>query len=225
MKKLILPTLGTFLIGVVILGLLLFLPAGTIYYWQGWVFILVFMLSTNALGLYLSLNDPELLEKRKKAGPTKEESPIQRLVMMLLLVGIVAVFIVSGLDFRFGWSHMPVLIVLLGDVMVAAGLLANIPVFKANSYSGATVEIFDDQKVISTGPYGIVRHPMYSVCLVMALGVPLALGSWVGLVVMLFTIPALILRILDEEKLLKKDLPGYMDYTQKVPYRLVPHLW
>jgi protein-S-isoprenylcysteine O-methyltransferase Ste14 len=114
---------------------------------------------------------------------------------------------------------------LLGDVLVALGLYINLIVFKENSFGGSTVEVFEDQKVISTGPYALVRHPMYAGVLVMVIGVPLALGSWLGLAVLAITLPIFILRILDEERLLKKDLPGYANYTQKVRYRLLPYLW
>ncbi len=225
MKKLILPTIGTFLIGAIMLGVLLFLPAWTLNYWQAWVFIVVFMTSANAIGLYLSLKDPALLERRKKVGPTKETSPAQKIIMSMALLSIIGLFVFCAFDHRFAWSPVPPLGVLAGDVLIAISFLIYYFVFKENSFGGSTIETVEDQKVISTGPYALVRHPMYVGVLVMMMGVPIALGSWWGLAVLALTAPALMWRILDEEKLLKNDLPGYIEYTQKVRYRLVPYLW
>ena len=223
MNKLILPTLRTFLIGAFVLGILLFLPAWTLNYWQAWVFIVVFMTATNVVGVYLSLKDPALLERRKKAG--QEQSPAQRIIIFLILIASIALFVLSAFDHRFGWSPVSAPVSLLGDVLVALGLMLNLIVLRENSYSSSTIEIMKDQKVISTGPYALVRHPMYAASLVMIIGVPLALGSWFGLSVIVLTIPVLVWRILDEERLLKKDLPGYIEYAHKVRYRLVPYLW
>ncbi len=208
MGKLIILTARTFLIGAIVLGALLFLPAWTLAYWQAWVFIVVFMISVNVIGLYLSLKDPALLERRKKVGPAAEQN-----------------IVFSALDHRFGWSPVPAYVALLGDVLVALGLFVNLLVFRENSYGGSSIEIVNDQKVISTGLYARVRHPMYVGVLIMVIGIPLALGSWWGLAIIALTLPVLIWRILDEEELLKKDLPGYTEYAQKVRYRLVPYLW
>jgi protein-S-isoprenylcysteine O-methyltransferase Ste14 len=225
MKKLILPTIKTFLLGAIALGLLLFLPAWTLTYWQAWLFILVFMTCVNAIGLFLSLKDPELLEKRKKVGPAAETNPAQKVIMSLAILGILALLIISALDHRFGWSTLPPVICLLGDGLVALGLYINWVVFKANSFGGATIETTQDQKVISSGPYALIRHPMYAGVLVMMTGVPLALDSLWGLAILAIVLPALIWRILDEEKLLKQELAGYSNYMQKVHYRLIPCIW
>ena len=225
MKKLILSALVTFLIGVIALGILLFLPAGTFRYWQAWVFIVVFTVSTNIIGLYLSLKDPELLERRKKIGPTTEQSPVQKIIISIAILSTLGLLVFCALDYRFGWSPVPTSVSIAGDVLVALGLFINLLVFKANSFGGSTVEIMENQKVISTGPYALVRHPMYVGVLIMVLGIPLALDSWWGLAILVLTIPVLALRILDEERLLEKDLPGYKEYEQKVHYRLVPYLW
>ena len=225
MKKSILSAIQTFLIGLLILGLLLFLPAWTLLYWQAWVFIVVFLVSVNAIGVYLALKDPALLERRKKVGPAAEQSPIQRLIMTGALLSLVGLLVFCALDYRFGWSRMPAGFSLFGDLLVALGLYINFLVFKANSFGGSTVETFENQQVISTGPYALVRHPMYVGVLVMVMGVPLALGSWWGLAILAIVIPGLVARILDEEKLLNQDLPGYTAYTQKVRYRLAPYLW
>jgi len=225
MKQLILPTLRTFLIGFIVLGALLFLPAGTLNYWQAWVFILVFAISTNMIGVYLALKDPALLERRKKFGPGQEQSPAQKIIISLAVLSFLGLFVFCALDHRFGWSPVPAVVSVLGDVLVALGLFIDLLVFRENSYGGSTIETVEGQKVISTGPYALMRHPMYVGVLIMVIGVPLALDSWWGLAILLISIPVLMWRILDEEQLLKKDLPGYLEYTQKVHYRLVPYLW
>ncbi len=225
MNKLILPALRTFLIGAAVLGILLFLPAGTFNYWQAWVFIVVFGASTNAIGIYLSLKDPELLERRKKIGPTTEQSPAQKIIISIAILSMLGLLVFCALDHRFRWSPVPGYVSVAGDVLVALGLFIDLLVFRENSYGGSTIETVEGQKVISTGPYALVRHPMYVGVLIMVLGIPLALGSWWGLVIPALTVPILIWRILDEEKLLEKDLQGYSEYEQKVHYRLVPYLW
>ena len=225
MGKLIIQTLITFLIGVIALGVLLFLPAGTLNYWQAWVFIIVFMVSVSAIGLYLAIKNPALLERRKKFGPTKEQSPVQKIAISIGVLALLGVFIFSALSHRFLWSPVPTYISIAGDVLVALGLYINILVFKENSYGGASIETVEGQTVISTGLYALVRHPMYVGVLIMIIGIPLALDAWWGLVIIAVSLPAFIWRILDEEKFLKKDLPGYSEYTQKVRYRLVPYIW
>jgi len=225
MNKLVQQTLLSYLIGALILGLLLFIPAWTLNYWQAWVFIFVFTTSVNAIGVYLSVKDPALLERRKNVGPAAEQNVAQRIIMSLALSSILALLIYCALDHRFAWSPVPSYVSLVGDLLVALGLLVNLVVFRENSFGGSTVQTFDDQKVISTGPYAIVRHPMYVGVLIMMTGVPLALGSWIGLAFLVIVLPGLAWRILDEEKTLKKDLSGYSEYTQKVRYRLVPYIW
>ena len=225
MGKLIILTARTFLIGAIVLGALLFLPAWTLAYWQAWVFIVVFMISVNVIGLYLSLKDPALLERRKKGGPAAETRMAQKIIISMGFLSLIGVIVFSALDHRFGWSPVPAYVALLGDVLVALGLFVNLLVFRENSYGGSSIEIVNDQKVISTGLYARVRHPMYVGVLIMVIGIPLALGSWWGLAIIALTLPVLIWRILDEEELLKKDLPGYTEYAQKVRYRLVPYLW
>jgi protein-S-isoprenylcysteine O-methyltransferase Ste14 len=225
MGKLIIQALTTFLVGVAALGLLLFLPAGTLNYWQAWVFILVFMASVDAIGLYLALKNPVLLERRKKFGPAEEQSPAQKIAISIGVLALLGVFVFAAFAHRFGWSSVPPYISLAGDVLVAVGLFMEWIVFRENSYGGSTIEVVADQKVVSTGPYALVRHPMYAGVLIMIAGIPLALDAWWGLAIFLAALPGLIWRILDEEKLLKKDLPGYVEYTQKVRYRLLPLIW
>ena len=225
MNKLILPTLRTFLIGAVVLGLVLFLPAWTLNYWRAWVFILVFMSSVSAIGVYLSIKDPVLLERRKNVGPAAEQNAAQRMIMSIAFASILGLLVYCALDYRFAWSPVVAGLSLLGDMMVALGLFFNLLVFKENSFGGSTVQTFEAQKVISSGPYSLIRHPMYLGVLIMMLGVPLALGAGRGFAFFAIILPGLVWRILDEEKLMKIDLPGYSDYTQKVRYRLVPYLW
>lgn len=225
MKKLILPTLKTFLIGSLALGIVLFLPAWTLNYWQAWVFIFVFNVSANAIGVYLSIKDPELLERRKQVGPAAETNWVQKIIMSFALVGVVSLLVFSAIDHRLQWSPVPAYVSVAGNVLVALGFWINLSVFKENSFGASTIQTTEDQKVISTGPYALVRHPMYVGVLVMMIGVPLALGSLWGLGVLALISPGLIWRILDEEKLLKKELPGYSNYLQKVRYRLVPYIW
>jgi protein-S-isoprenylcysteine O-methyltransferase Ste14 len=224
-KKLIIPALRTCLIGAIALGIVLFLPAGSLTYWQAWVFIVVFMAATNAIGVYLSMNDPELLERRKKFGPAAEQNTAQKIIMSFGILGCIALLVFCALDHRFAWSPVPPYVSLAGDLLVALGLLIDLFVFKENSYGASTIQTIEDQRVISTGLYALVRHPMYAGVLVMMIGVPLALGSSWGLAVLALITPVLIWRILDEEKLLRKDLPGYTEYAQEVRYRLVPYLW
>ena len=225
MNKLIIQTLGTFLIGAIALSILLFLPAGTLNYWQAWVFILVFMISVTVIGLYLSLKDPALLERRKQIGPAAEQSPAQKIIISVGILADLGLLVFCGLDRRFGWSQVPTYFSLLGDVLVALGLFIDFIVFRENSYGASNIRVEESQKVTSTGLYAIVRHPMYTGVIIMVLGVPLALGSWWGLAIIALVMPVLMWRILDEEKLLEKDLTGYKEYEQKVRYRLVPYLW
>lgn len=225
MNNLIISTVKTSVIGLLVFGLLLFLPAWTLAYWRGWVFLIVFSISTQILGIYLMLKNPVLLERRKRVGPWNEQSVTQKIIISFAFITCIALLIFCSLDYRFGWSPVPAFFSLIGDVLVVVGLLTNLLVFRENTYVASTIETFANQKVISTGLYGIVRHPMYVSVLIMMIGVPLALGSWWGLLSIALIVPVLVWRILDEENFLEKDLPGYREYTQKVRYRLVPYIW
>lgn len=225
MTRLLLQTLATLVGGSLFLGLLLFLPAGTFNYWQAWVFIVVFMVTMSVFGIYFSITDPALVERRKQAGPTAEQSMLQKIVITILFIGLSALPVLSALDRRFGWSEMPPLVSWIGNALLVLSFIMFTFVFNVNSYGASTIRVEQDQKVISTGPYALVRHPMYDGALVMVVGIALALGSWWALALLAITIPVLVIRILDEEKVLAKDLPGYTEYEQKVRYRLVPYLW
>jgi protein-S-isoprenylcysteine O-methyltransferase Ste14 len=200
-------------------GLLIFVPAGTVDYWQAWVYLSV--LTT----LYLMRHDPALLERRMRGGPTAEKRTVQKLIMLCTSSGFVALLVVPALDVRFGWSVVPPGVALLGDLLVITGFYFISVVYRENTFTSATIEVAAGQKVISTGPYAIVRHPMYASALLYLVGTPVALGSYRGLVVFAAMIPLLIWRLLDEEQLLSKNLPGYTQYQQHVRHRLVPFVW
>ena len=208
-----------------VMAALLFIPAGTLDYWQAWTFLAVYFASSLAITLYLIKNDPKLLERRMSAGPTAEKETTQKIIMLFASLGFIGLIVFPALDHRFAWSHMPPYAALAGDVLVVLGWLAIFFVFKENTFTSATIELAPDQKVISTGPYAFVRHPMYAGGIVMLLGVPIALGSWWGLLVIVAMMPALIWRLFDEEKFLARNLQGYVEYQKKVPYRLIPLIW
>ncbi len=207
------------------MGALLFLAAWTFNYWQAWVFLAMWGAAGLGIIVYLMKKDPQLLERRLAGGPTAEQRTGQKVVMSVASLGFVSLLVVPALDHRFGWSEVPAYISIAGDVLFVIGWVIIFFVFKENTYTSATIEIAEDQKVITTGPYAIVRHPMYSGSFLYMLGMPIALGSWWGLLVLLLVVLTTLWRLFDEENLLKKSLPGYSEYTQKVRYRLVPYLW
>ena len=225
MARLVIPALKSTVGGFVVLGLLLFLPAGTFNYWQAWVVIAIFVLGSIAIGLYLSIYDPELLERRKQAGPRAEPRAVQKIIILFLIAALVGMMVVCALDRRFGWSEIAAPVSLMAQLLAAIGLGITFLVLRENSFSASTIRVFKDQKVISTGPYAQVRHPMYSGMLLLVLATPVALGSWWGLLPALLAVPALVWRIVDEEKLLNAELPGYADYAGRVRSRLVPQIW
>ena len=194
---------------------LLFIPARTLDYWQAWTFLAIYFASSLAITLYLMKKDPKLLERRMSGGPTAEKQTTQKIIMLFASLGFIGLIVFPALDHRFAWSHMPPYAALAGDVLVVLGWLAIFFVFKENTFTSATIELAPDQKVISTGPYALVRHPMYTGALVMLLGIPISLGSWWGLLVIAAMIPALIWRLIDEEKFLARNLPGYVEYQKK----------
>jgi protein-S-isoprenylcysteine O-methyltransferase Ste14 len=223
--KIALQTLASAVFGLVFFAATLFWPAGTLNFWQAWVFIAVFMIATLVPSVYLAVKDPAALQRRMKAGPGAETRTLQRIIISATILAVVAVLVVSALDHRFGWSRVPTPVVIVGNILVAVGLcIAQLVVFQ-NSYAAATITVEADQKVISTGLYGLVRHPMYVGTLTMMIGTPLALDSYWGLLAIALALPVLAARIEDEEKLLRQELDGYDEYTQKVHYRLVPGVW
>lgn len=212
------------LIGLVGFGLLVFWPAGTFDYWQGWAFIAVFAASTWIPSIYLAATNPAALKRRMQVGPAAETRPLERIIVTFAFLSMAAMIVVSALDFRFGWSSVPAAVCVVGDVLIAVGLLIAMITTIQNGYAAANIKVESDQTVVSTGLYSVVRHPMYFGTIVLMIGIPLALGSYWGL---LFVVGGfvLVLRILDEEKVLTQQLAGYSDYAQRVHYRLVPGVW
>jgi len=210
---------------VLILVVLLFLPTWSLSYWQAWVFLLVFTVSVFLITLYFLRKDPDLIRSRLKAGPVAEQQKSQKVIQVLASLFFILPFITSSLDHRFGWSKIPAWIVLLGDILVALGLYIVFLVFRENTFTSATIEVQEEQKVIATGPYALIRHPMYAGAFIMLLGVPLALGSWWAFIFVFLLFVAIVWRLLEEEKFLSKNLPGYIGYRQKVRYRLIPYIW
>src|SRR5919112_2295204 len=206
----------------VVMGLLLFPPAGTVRYWQAWLYLSVFTCASSLLTLYLMRRDPALLERRMRGGPTAEKRATQKLIMLFVSVAFVALLVVPALDRRFGWSSAPPGVVVFGDLLVAAGFCIIFLVYRENTYTSATIEVAEGQKVVSTGPYALVRHPMYAGGSLYLAATPPALGSYWGLLAFAAMLPFLIWRLLDEEQLLARDLPGYSEYRQRVRHRLVP---
>ncbi len=224
LKTLILPGIRNFVISVVVLGAVLCLVAGTPTFWRGWAFTILFAGLTTAQGIYLGIKDPQLLERRKNIA-AQGQSKAERIFVIVGLLTNLLMILFSALDRRLGWSQVPVVVSVLGDGLIVLSSLVYYLVFRVNSFAASSIQTFEGQTVISTGPYALVRHPKYGGDLLLVLGVPLALGSWWGLLFVVLVIAALAWRILDEEKLLKKDLPGYGDYTRNVRYRLVPYIW
>src|SRR5215216_2041060 len=207
---------------VVVLGLLLFVPAGSIHYWQAWVYLTLFALSAGAITRYLMKRDPALLARRMRGGPLAEKERSQQLIMFVVSLAYVAMFLVSALDHRFRWSQVPLVATVAGVVLVVAGFSIEFLVFRENTFASATIEVDQGQVVISTGPYALVRHPMYFGGLLLLLGTPPALGSWWAFAAFVLMLPALIWRLLEEEQLLAKELPGYREYCANVRWRLIP---
>ncbi len=216
---------ATSVCGILSLLVILLLPAGTLHYWQAWLFVAVFTAATLVPTVYLNRTNPAALQRRMRAGPRAEPRRAQKFIITGSFLGLFATMVFSALDHRFGWSSVPPLLSVLGDVLVATGLGIAMLVIAQNNYAAATVTVETGQTVASHGLYKFVRHPMYVGNAIMMTGIPLALGSYWGL---LFVVPGtlvLALRILDEEKLLVRELPGYREYAQGVRYRLVPYIW
>jgi protein-S-isoprenylcysteine O-methyltransferase Ste14 len=207
-----------------VMATIIFVFAGTLRYWQAWLYLAVFFTSSTAMTFYLIKNDPRLLERRSKGGPMAEGTTTQRIIMTFASAGFAALLIVPALDRQFGWSKTSASISLLGDVLFVVSYLAIMRVFKENTFAASTITVEPRQQVISTGPYAHVRHPMYAAGIPLA-ATPLSLGSWWGLIVLIPLLPVLIWRLLDEEKLLRKNLAGYADYCQRVKSRLIPSVW
>ena len=220
--KLLLKTLIAFLSGLLITGAMLFVPAGTLTYRGAWLFIALLFSPILVLGVVLMIKNPELLRKRLEM---KEREKEQKGVVALSGLLLVSSFIVAGLDYRLGWSHVPNLIVIIASVVLLVGYVLYAEVLRENVYLSRVVEVQEDQRVIDTGLYGIVRHPMYFAVALLYLAIPLVLGSWWALLVMSPCILLLAARIKNEEQVLHHGLNGYTDYTKRVRYRMIPWVW
>lgn len=211
-----------FAMAVLGLGAVFFLPAGTLAYWHAWVYLGVLLIPMAFLLRYLLRHSPHLLERRMQM---RERELTQKRLIAFTSVYFLAAFVLPGLDFRWGWSRMPVWVVLVGDLLVLIGYGIIIRVFVENRYASRTVEVASGQQVIRTGPYAVVRHPMYVGVLVMYLASPVALGSWWAILPAAVILPILVIRILNEEQVLVRELPGYQEYRQGTRYRLLPGIW
>jgi protein-S-isoprenylcysteine O-methyltransferase Ste14 len=208
-----------------VLAIMLFVCAGTTRYWQGWVYLLLLFVMSAGITVDLMRRDPGLLERRMKGGPAAEPRPVQRFLVLGTSVGFLGLIVIPALDFRYQWSVVPLAAVVTGDALFVLGFLLIARVYRENTFTSATVSITQGQVVISSGPYAIVRHPMYAGALIYLAGTPLALGSYWGLLALLFMLPFLVWRLIDEEHLLVRELPSYADYCRNVRYRLVPFVW
>jgi len=221
-RGLVKPLLTRLIGGLLLIAALLFIPAGTLWYWQGWLYLCVLFIPVLFVLVYLVRQDPDLLARRMRL---REKEAEQKRIITLSSGVFLACIILPGLDFRFGWSQVPVWLVFAADIMVFAGYLIFFLTLRENSYASRIIEVENGQQVISTGPYAQVRHPMYSGVLLMFLFTPLALGSYVALIMFPPLLLTIALRIKNEEAVLTRDLPGYAEYCTKTRYRLVPSVW
>lgn len=220
--KLFFQALTKFVIGLLLIGLLLFLPAGAFDFWQAWLFIGILFVPMFIAGIVLMIRQPELLRKRLDA---KEQQQEQKWVVALSGLMFIAVFVVAGLSRRFGWYMLPDWAVYLATVVFLAAYAMYAEVMRENVWLSRTVEVQENQQVVSTGLYGIVRHPMYAATLLLFLSMPLVLASPWSFVIMLIYIPIIALRIRNEEQVLERELKGYTEYKQRVRYKVIPYIW
>ena len=211
-----------FLFALAVFGVLLFAPAGSLRYWQGWVYLAVWFIPALLAFAYFYRRDPARVERRLKR---KESVREQKLIMKFVYVIYVIAFLLPGFDHRFGWSHPPLWLTIFSQLAVLGGSVLTFWIMKANRFASRAVQVEPGQEVISSGPYAIVRHPMYSGICLMLLFTPLALGSYIALPAFLLVIPLVVLRLLNEEKVLHQELPGYSEYCVHTRFRLVPYLW
>src|SRR5512135_578648 len=225
MSNLLVKAFLGFLFLMLVLALALFIPAGSLNYWQAWVYLADWAVCVILITMYLIKNDQELLAGRVQAGPVAETQKNQKIIQGLASLCFIGLFIVPGLDYRFGWSNVPPLVSFIADGFVALGFFIVFLTFRENSYTRATIEVSAGQTVITSGPYRFVRHPMYAGASVLLIFTPLALGSWIAEIFAVLLILVVAVRLLDEELLLKQTLAGYSEYCQTVRYHLIPYLW
>ena len=209
----------------VLLSALVFVPANTLAFPRGWAFLAVYFLPQTWMLIYFLRTDPEFVERRLRMGPRAETRTRQKLVMVLVLLCSFLSIMIAGFDRRFGWSHVIVIVSMAGYVGMLIGIGIQFRVFVENRFASATIELAAEQRVIATGPYALLRHPMYSGALLTDCCIPLALGSWWAFLPLAAKVPVIVLRLLDEEEFLRANLSGYTEYCQKVPHRLIPAIW
>ena len=220
--KLALSALTKFLVGLLFVGVLLFLPAGTFQYFNAWLFIGLLFVPMLILGVILFIKSPDLLQKRLN---TKETESTQKGIVVISGLLFIVGFVVAGLDFRFGFSHVPMWTVILASVILLISYATYAEVMRENAYLSRTIEVQENQSVVDTGLYGIVRHPMYAATILLFLSIPIVLGSWWALLCFLPYVVVIVVRIKNEETVLEKGLKGYSDYKKRVKYRLIPFIW
>ena len=209
----------------VVVWLALFITAGKLTYWQGWLYWIIFFAIVTAISIYFIRKDPNLISSRVKVGPTAETKRSQKASQALAAIFFVLLLLIPPIDFRFDWSSVPLYLVLTSDFFVAIGLAVIFFAFRQNTYASAIIEVKAEQQVISTGVYGVVRHPMYSGALLLLFFTSLALGSFWGLLAFFPLLAVICFRLIDEEKTLSKDLNGYEEYRKRTRYRLIPYVW
>ena len=220
--KLLFQAITKFILGIVIIGLLLFLPAGTFEYWNAWLFMALLFTPIFFVGLILWFKDKELLKKRLNG---KEKEQEQRTVILISLIIFIAGFVIASLDFKYNWSRLPMWSTIVGSIILLISYALYVEVMRENTYLSRTIEIQKDQKVIDTGLYGIVRHPMYMATILLFLSFPIVLGSFFALIIFLPFPFTLAKRIKNEEQVLENGLKGYKEYKQKVKYKMIPFIW
>ena len=220
--KLLIEALTKFACGLVLVGLLIFLPAGTLSYTYGWLLIGLLFVPMLIAGFVMLSKSPDFLKKRLDA---KEKQGTQKGVVALSGLMFIAGFVVAGLDYRFGWSDMPTWVILTASVLFLAAYALYAEVMRENAYLSRTIKVEEGQKVVDTGLYSVVRHPMYMATILLFLMMPIVLGSWYALIAFAFYPAVIVVRLKDEEELLTKELPGYAEYKQKVKYRIIPFVW
>jgi len=211
--------------GIIAFIALIFIPAGTFHYWQGWAYLVTWIIVGSVYTIYVAKHDPALLKRRTEAGISHEKEPAQKVIVSFLCAAFIVLMVLPPLDVRFGWSNVPWYVSAFGDVLVAISFYVFYLVSKVNTYAAANVSVEEGQKVISTGVYEIVRHPMYLGAFFLLIGTPLALGSWWALLLTPLFVLVLYFRIANEEKVLLRDLQGYVDYCAKVRWHLIPGIF
>jgi len=209
----------------IVFWLFLFVPAGSIAYWQAWVCWAVFCVSSLAISLWFLKRDPGLIERRLRGGPGAENEPGQKIIQAFMALFCLLIVVVPGLDYRFGWSEVPGYAIIMSVILLILGFYIVFLTFRENSYTSAIIEVRSGQTVTSTGPYALIRHPMYAGAILIIAATPLTLGSWWALLFVPLLIAGIVWRLLDEEKFLSLNLPGYLKYCKKTRFRLVPGVW